>query len=116
MTNSEKDNEFLKSLNDIYPQTEDELKLLVFKILSLPCSKALDRMQLLAICNVNNLYFYQKRALRAVEVQIKRVSKQFEKNQSPIFNLEILKLTAVYEALEICFTNYRKQKTSLETA
>lgn len=109
MYNKTKDIEYIHSLAEYYPKTEDELQLAVFKLLSLPCSKSLGRIQFITICKVNESKFNQKQALRSVEKQIQDIEEQLSRIPHSILKHQCENLHTVHSALVTCFMNYHHQ-------
>ena len=107
MYNKARDIEYINLLTDHYPKTEDELQLVVLKLLSLPCSKSLDRTQFITLCKIDSSRFNQKQALRSIDQQIQKTEKKLEKVFHPILKKKSENLHTIYNALETCFINYQ---------
>ena len=109
MYNKTQDIEYIHSLAEYYPKTEDELQLVVFKLLSLPCSKSLGRIQFITICKVNESKFNQKQALRSVEKQIQKLEEQLSRTPHAIIKKKCENLHTIHDALETCFVNHQQK-------
>jgi hypothetical protein len=110
MYNKTKDIEYINSLAEYYPKTEDELKLVVLKLLSLPCSKSLGRSQFITLCQVNESKFNQKQALRSVEKQIQKLEEQLSRTPHSLLKHQCENLHTVHNALETCIINYQQKQ------